>query len=96
MVNVQSYIDAAKDSKTGTVTITVPIEEVKPTVAEFEKVCPTVKHSVSMDWDDDTLYRVKFMWEPGKFVAKPVSIQTPLPQYRPEVARAPKPGGPRW
>ena len=95
MVNIQFHLDSAKESKTGTVTITVPIEQVKPTVEEFEKVCPTVKHSVSMDWDDESLYRVKFTWEPGKFAVTSVSIQTPI-KLRPDSAKESKQGGPRW
>jgi hypothetical protein len=92
---MNDYVVAqAKESKSGTITITVPIEEVEPTVSKFKKECPTAKHVVTLDWDDETLYRVKFTWEPGKFGV--VSIQTPTPTVRPPTARVSKQGGPRW
>ena len=48
-------------------------------VKEFKAVHPPVTHKVTIDWDDDSLNRIRFAWEPGTFgVVKPLlPIQVP-------------------
>jgi hypothetical protein len=77
----------------------IKLDDVEKTVNDFKKVHPDVKHSISIDWDDETLYRIRFSWEPGTFGVpppppkkQPLKVENPLPS-RPPPTRY---GGPRW
>jgi hypothetical protein len=88
------YIDYAHAANAkGTIAFTVTLEMTQVLIDAFKKACPKVSHSVSVDWDDETMYRITFRWEPGTFGA-PISTVTPSVERRnsePKIRR-----GERW
>jgi hypothetical protein len=66
-------LEARACNSKGSLSWIIPLDKVESTVKEFQAVHPSVKHTVGPDWDDDTLYRIRFSWEPGKF-----GVVTPL------------------
>ena len=100
--DIQKYISDAKLCAGNTIGWIVPPEHIEQIIEEFKKVCPTIKHKVSMDWDDDTLLWLRFTWENNAW--NPVKLTTllqipgtvtiePSKKERPPSARY---GGPRW
>ena len=99
---IRTHIDHAVECNSkGTYSFPVFLDEVEDIVKAFKNLCPNIKHQVSIDWDDDTLYKIRFTWEPGTFgipmkptpPIEPLPIKTPVPTQRPQAARY---GGPRW
>ena len=75
----QKYVDSAKACNAkGTIAWTVKLDETQSLIDAFKKACPKVAHHVSIDWDDETMYRITFRWEPGTFGVPPVSILSPM------------------
>ena len=90
-----SKIDEAKAcNDKGSISWTINLDDVEQIVKDFKKVHPDVKHSVSIDWDDDTLYKIRVSWEPGTFGLRPKKKQSSSEAVpSPPVQRY---GGPRW
>jgi len=98
---IKKYIEEAKAcNETGTMTQLIKLDLVDQLVSEFKSLCPAITHKITMDWDDESLYRIKFTWESRTFaVKKPIpvlltasSVYTgekppPTPKYRPPSAR---------
>ena len=103
MTDIQKYIDEALLCNTTKAWI-VDKENIPKIVEAFKKLCPTIKHAVTMDWDDDTLLWLRLTWEPGTLHSKPqtVTVQTVLKApIATETKKQPDPpraryGGPRW
>jgi len=99
---MNTYIDEAyKCNELGTMSCIIKLELVDQLVCDFKKLCPSVTHKVTLDWDDETLYRIRFTWEKGTFgIKKPIPVlltasstcdtgekPPPTPKYRPPSAR---------
>ena len=68
MEEIQKRIEKARAcNDAGYISWVINLDAVESTVAEFRAVHPKVAHRVSIDWDDDSLYRIRFSWEPGTF-----------------------------
>ena len=80
------------------------IDDVQHLVDTFRGLCPSITHRVTMDWDNESLYKIRFTWEPGTFgVKKPIpvllkAIKTKCDESTPPTPRPPsgRYGGPRW
>jgi hypothetical protein len=93
---MNTYIDEAyKCNEVGTMSCIIKLDMVDQLVCEFKKLCPSVTYKITLDWDDETLYRIRFTWEKGMFgVKKPIPVlltgdekPPPTPKYRPPSAR---------
>jgi hypothetical protein len=77
-----NHIESARAANAkGTIAWTVTLDEAHAMVDEFKKACPKASSAISIDWDDDTMYRVTFRWEPGTF-GTPVTTVSPLVERR--------------
>ena len=85
MFNVQKRIEEARaNNAKGAVSWIIDLNHVEQAVKEFKAVHPAVTHKVTIDWDDDSLNRIRFAWEPGTFgVVKPL-----IPLKVPEKVRS--------
>jgi hypothetical protein len=103
---IQKYINEALECTTTKAWI-VDKENIPKIVAAFQKLCPTIKHAVTMDWDDDTLLWLRLVWEPGTLHSTPQPVVPKTVLKAPsatETAQRSKPpdppraryGGPRW
>ena len=102
----EKFIEEAKTCNAlGTMTPVVKLDEVDFLICELKALCPSITHKITLDWDDETLYRIRFTWEPGTFgVKKPIpvllsAIKTkcdPVPPTPRPSSAAARYGGPRW
>lgn len=101
----EKYIEEANARNTvGTMTQCVELDDVQHLVDTFRGLCPAITHRVTMDWDNESLYKIRFTWEPGTFgVKKPIpvllkAIKTKCDESTPPTPRPPsgRYGGPRW
>jgi hypothetical protein len=66
MIDVQKYVDAAKNANAkGSIAWTLTHEDATLLIEGFKKAHPTFSHTLSVDWDDESMYRLTFKWEPG-------------------------------
>ena len=103
-MSLDKYIEEAKIcNPLGSMTQYIHLDLVQQLVDKFRELCPAITHKVTLDWDDETLYRINFKWEPGTFgVKKPIPVLlTAVKTKHDEVPPTPRPsssryGGPRW
>ena len=107
---IKKYVKEALESKTNTKAWIIEKDFIPKVVAEFKRLCPSIKHEVNMDWDDDTLLWLRFTWEPGTLHSTPQPVVSKTVQTVPsatdterksETKKQPDPprvryGGPRW
>ena len=65
---MEKYIAAASCAdKKGEISFTVKIEQTHAIIETFKKLCPKIANTVSVDWDDEDFYMLRFTWKPGTF-----------------------------
>ena len=58
-----NHIESARAANAkGTIAWTVTLDEAHAMVDSFKKACPKASSAISIDWDDDTMYRVTLRW----------------------------------
>ena len=95
----EKYIEEAKICNAlGTMTQYIHLDMVQQLVDEFRIQCPAIIHKVTLDWDDETLYKIKFTWEPGTFgVKKPIPVLLSAIKTKCDpVPPTPRPPSGRW
>jgi hypothetical protein len=98
---IKKYIDEALAC--ATTKAWVVRQDLIPKVVEaFQKLCPAIKHQVTMDWDDETLLWLRFTWEPGTLHSTPqppapkIILKAPSTASKPQDPPRARYGGPRW
>ena len=82
-MDAQKRIESAKACNAkGVIAWTVTLEETHVLIDAFKKACPKVSHTASVDWDDETMYRITFRWEPGTFGAPATTVSPPSIERR--------------
>lgn len=77
---MEKFIEEAKRvNDSGSIQWTTTLDQVATLVSEMKKACPAVKHATSVDWDNETLYRSRFTWEPGSFGVPPPPLASSAP-----------------
>jgi hypothetical protein len=61
-----SFVQDAKACTKEVITWTVALDQVEPAVKELKEHFPTMTHTVSLDWDDETMYRLRCVLRPHK------------------------------
>jgi hypothetical protein len=65
---MEKYIaSAAAADKKGEISFTVKLEQTHAIIETFRKLCPKIANTVSVDWDDEDFYMLRFTWKPGTF-----------------------------
>jgi len=103
---MEKYIEGVKACKASVAWI-VPLRDTENIIKAVKAACPGVTHQITIDWDDDSLYWLRFTRvsnselnpEASKTVQKAPSatgtVQTPENKKQPDPPRA-RYGGPRW
>ena len=98
--HIQRYINEALACESTKAWI-VRQDLIPKVVDAFKKLCPTIKHQVTMDWDDTDLLWLRFTWEPGTLHSTPQPVVPKTILKAPSATEQQDPprvryGGPRW
>jgi hypothetical protein len=61
-----SFVQEAMKSKTGTVSWTVTQDQIMSIVDALKVHFPKMTYTASVDWDDETMYRLRCVLSPNK------------------------------